>query len=64
MLCLVVLIRDAGDRLEPICVQSVAAVQILGWSRRFENGERDAAGRYEAAYVFVSSLLPRIFYHP
>ena len=62
MVCLVVLLRDTGDRLEPICLESVAAVQLLRWSQRFEEGTRDSAGRYEAAYVFISSLLPRIFY--
>ena len=63
MLCLVVLIRDEGDRLEPICLQSVAAVQLLRWAKRFESGETDPCGRYEAAHSFVYSLLPRAFFH-
>ena len=58
------MIRDEGDRLEPICLQSLSAVQLCAWALRYRRGERDEFRRFEAAHVFISSLLSRVFYHP
>ena len=62
-LCLVILVRDYYDRLEPFGLMSYSGKHVFGWVLAHLRGESDEYGRHEAAYIFCTTVLPRMFYN-
>ena len=63
MFCLVIVISDRYDRLEPIVIQSLSGCMILRWATTYSKKTPDPEGGYQAAFDFISRYLSRVFYH-